>query len=102
MSTLWQQGSPVQSIAFDDPWLAASLENGSALLLNVDAAMRGGRSGKLFFLLVIDTHWQACIPMHLTGRKGGNTTFPLAGCNALPWQGAFWGHQSADDIEAKR
>lgn len=46
MATLWQQGSPVQSIAFDDPWLAAALDDGSALLLNVDAAMRGGRSSK--------------------------------------------------------
>ncbi|EIE19917.1 WD40 repeat-like protein [Coccomyxa subellipsoidea C-169] len=45
VATLWQQGSPVQSIAFDDPWLAAALEDGSALLLNVDAAMRGCRSG---------------------------------------------------------
>ncbi len=36
----------MQSIAFDDPWLAAALEDGSALLLNVDAAMRGGRSGE--------------------------------------------------------
>ncbi|BDA51263.1 probable E3 ubiquitin ligase complex SCF subunit sconB at N-terminal half [Coccomyxa sp. Obi] len=44
VATLWQQGSPVQSIAFDDPWLAAALDDGSALLLNVDAAMRGGRS----------------------------------------------------------
>lgn len=46
VSTLWQQGSPVQSIAFDDPWLAAALENGSSLLLNVESAMRGGRSGE--------------------------------------------------------
>ena len=45
VATLWQQGSPVQSIAFDDPWLAAALDDGSALLLNADAAMRGGRSG---------------------------------------------------------
>ncbi|CAL8466377.1 g5913 [Coccomyxa elongata] len=44
VATLWQQGSPVQSIAFDDPWLAAALDDGSALLLNVDAAMRSGRS----------------------------------------------------------
>ncbi len=35
----------MQSIAFDDPWLAAALDDGSALLLNIDAAMRGGRSG---------------------------------------------------------
>ncbi len=46
VATLWQQGSPVQSIAFDDPWLAAALDDGSALLLNVDAAMRSGRSSK--------------------------------------------------------
>jgi hypothetical protein len=42
---LVQQGPPVQSIAFDDPWLVAALGDGSAVLLNVDSAMRGGRPG---------------------------------------------------------
>jgi hypothetical protein len=35
-------GAPVQALAFDDPWLAAALGDGATLLLNADAAMRGG------------------------------------------------------------
>lgn len=44
-NTLWQHGALVQSIAFDDPWMAAAMDDGATLLLNADAAMRGGRSG---------------------------------------------------------
>lgn len=39
---LWQSGAPVHSLAFDDPWLAAALGDGTTLLLNADAAMRKG------------------------------------------------------------
>ncbi len=42
---LWQHGALVQSIAFDDPWMAAAMDDGATLLLNADAAMRGGRAG---------------------------------------------------------
>ena len=46
-NTLWQHGALVQSIAFDDPWMAAAMDDGATLLLNADAAMRGGRAGGL-------------------------------------------------------
>ena len=35
----------MQSIAYDDPWMAAAMDDGATLLLNTDAAMRGGRAG---------------------------------------------------------
>ena len=46
-NTLWQHGALVQSIAFDDPWMAAAMDDGATLLLNADAAMRGGRASGL-------------------------------------------------------
>ena len=45
MRVLWQSGAPVQSLAFDDPWLAAALGDGSTLLVNADAALRGACLG---------------------------------------------------------
>lgn len=44
-ATLWQHGAQVQSIAFDDPWMAAAMDDGATLLLSAEAAMRGGRAG---------------------------------------------------------
>ena len=35
----------VQSLSFDDPWLASASSNGSVLLIDVDAQLRGGGGG---------------------------------------------------------
>ena len=42
-ATLWTGNAIVHALSFDDPYLAAALGDGSLVLVNVDAAMRGGR-----------------------------------------------------------
>jgi len=44
-AALWTGGGIVHALSFDDPYLAAALGDGSLAVVNVDAAMRGGRGG---------------------------------------------------------
>lgn len=63
----------MQSLAFDDPWLAAALDDGSTLLLNVDAAMRmaGGGSGSSRRERALATAAAAA------GGRGGGQCLPM-------------------------
>lgn len=45
-AALWTGGGIVHALSFDDPYLAAALGDGSLAVINVDAAMRGGRGGR--------------------------------------------------------
>ena len=44
-AALWTGGGIVHALSFDDPYLGAALGDGSLAVVNVDAAMRGGRGG---------------------------------------------------------
>ena len=44
-ATLWAGSAIVHALSFDDPYLGAALGDGSLVLVNADAAMRGGRGG---------------------------------------------------------
>ena len=40
---LWDQNSSIKSLSFEDPWLAAATYSGSILLLDIEAALKGGK-----------------------------------------------------------
>jgi hypothetical protein len=44
-SILWQGPSAISSISFEDPWVAATLLDGTLLLLNAEHSIRSGRRG---------------------------------------------------------